>query len=347
MMTMAAGDFHSDRVAWAAASELLGREPDEIVAVNPGFSGGTVARCDCDGGQFALKRWSPGTWASRVDAIHELQNHACRTLTWLPKLKKTSAEKSRFTIGDAHFEMSTWLPGSAIPAPGESSLPVDAIYNAVFQGASAIARFHESLSSFCPDDAVASQVAPAVIRRVDRLAELKSLVPKAINRSHFASETLRRAASTLANWPSLHRAAVYTLSRWLHRPLATVWAHGDPHREHILFAGGEVVGMVDLDAIKRDNAASDLARWIGSFRGFGIDSTALAQAASAGYRLQRPFDTQAEELVKALESASWYIQLANWVVWVELEQRKFPGEMAAVDRHVAFLLRSIGVSQVS
>lgn len=358
------GDSHSgDSLVSSIVRRFLGDcGPVGLSRINQGLSGGRVFRCETARGVFALKQWPPGTPAERVDLVHEVQRKVGSIVPFLPELQPCLVEPAtRVTIQGLHFELSTWRPGSpfeptATDGPGSVQASRQAS-EALGRGAAAIARFHQASDTLAretlagatlPGDTFGcvSGIAPAVTRRLQRLETLKALVPIALKQRGWTSASLMLARKMLAEqWRLLHEQSERRLRPWLARPVPISWVLRDVHREHVLFKDGEVSGIVDFDALNRDTVATDLARWVGSFAELGVFPEVRATAelwsfVIAQYNGCRAISPCEQELAGAIEEASWYIQLANWVVWTADKDREIPGGIDAAERRVAGLLRS-------
>lgn len=330
----------ADSLCRAAALQFLKPADKSLVEnvslcrVSEGLSGAVVHRCTTNGGVFALKRWPAGTSAQRIDEVHHVQRFVGNSLSIVPPLVPWREAQTRLTFGNSHFECSRWLAGLAFDDA------IDDVAAAVHRGAAAIGQFHRSAAALGSEIAIA----PAVIQRWKRLGELKERLPVALLRSQTLTGSLRLVADRFnQTWRQLHDQSVSRLRPWISRPVPVQWVLRDVHREHILFEGGRVTAVVDFDAVKRDTVVSDLSRWVGSFREFAVDPKTLWSQAFSGYQASSAISPCEQELASAIEEASGFIYLANWVVWVACEDRDFPGGMDAVERRVAHLLRSSSV----
>ena len=356
-----------DSLAAAAVTRFLGRKPGTTLSrVSQGLSGGTVYRCSTNNGSFALKCWPAETTGQRVDEVHHVQRYAGEQLSrdnrftfkqlgqsfhpLVPKLSDLGGNQYRLTLADRHFDLSTWMPGAAFREPtvlaagdAESAIasvsglenPLS-ITSAIKAGAAAIARFHQATvdlgSEFLP--------APAVIRRLKRLEELRQELPLALANAYRLTGPAKVAAEHLTqHWHRMQRDSEAVLRIWELKPVTLQWVLRDVHREHVLFENDEVSGIVDFDAVRRDTVATDLARWVGSFAESGFSPELLWDAAITGYASVREISPCEQRLSGAIEQASWYIHLANWVTWIADESQNFPGGMVSAQRRVTALLR--------
>jgi Ser/Thr protein kinase RdoA (MazF antagonist) len=343
----------SDFQAAELVARFLGNDAYEFAQRIPqGLSGGSVYRCRTRFGLFALKRWPDQASAERIGEVHRVQQWVAQQLPFVPRLINACPEVSDretdplalgttnretiLKIDGAHFELSTWMPGKSWGGVGNTGGPESELFQALRLGADAIGRFHRQSEVLGRNEAIA----PAVIRRIERLNQLQQQLPEALSRDTRLRGAASGAVELLAKkWRLFHQVSEAQLSPWLTRPVPTSWVLRDVHREHILFEGGQVTGMVDFDAVNQDTTATDLARWVGSFADFGHPTASLWNAAMEGYTAQHTITPCEQELAGAIEEASWYIQLANWVIWTSKGNREIPGGLDAAERRVAGLLR--------
>ena len=182
----------------------------------------------------------------------------------------------------------------------------------------------------------------------------QTATPRLIDALCLAQSILR------PNWRSVAARISHLMNQHVERPTSTQLVLRDVHRDHVLFAhpptkggpstrdgistGGrpsvdkrpsftphpEVSGLVDFDAIRVDSPAADMARWAGSFLVSRQDPEPLWQSVLAGFQRQTPSRSQSDgeallELAKDLHFATKWISLANWVAWLVVEHRRFPG----------------------
>jgi Ser/Thr protein kinase RdoA (MazF antagonist) len=309
-----------------------------------GLSGAAVFACQTEQRCYALKRWPAGTSAARVDEVHEVMMESRRTLPLVPELVRCPLESTRLGWESYYYELATWMIGQPL-ADGIAPAPADMqpILSAVQAGAEAIAGFHDSVRRW----GSACAPAPAVLRRLGRIEQLRAELPQAIQRAEGLSPTLLAAANWLRR-DGLGRleAAAAMLGRWASTMVPNQIVLRDVHREHVLFAHGRVSGLIDFDAIGRDTVATDLARWVSGFLSPELDPEPMWSAAEAGYQRMRTISSAELELARAISGGSGVISLANWVVWVALKQRDFSGCYDLVDRRVGELLRRMGTDRI-
>lgn len=199
-------------------------------------------------------------------------------------------------------------------------------------------------------------------------ADRVQLTAEQQGRAAFASEcnslakTLIQAATWLVRQWSVAAPKLVARLRQHARECAELpsqWVLRDVHREHILFtqnalAGGHVVqGILDYDALEFDSPAVDLARWAGGFNtpplpgnAFTSEVSRLAEesassplhAAVAGYRRLRPFSQCEWELAETLMEVNRVGGIANWLVWLVLENRRFSVSAQQIQGRISHLI---------
>ena len=322
---------------------------DQAHRLPSGFSGAYVARCSSPSGDsFALKRWPTSTLRHRVEEIHRVVQHAAihgcpfvaqpQAIDQPPGLGRR-AGTTLCATGGGLWELSTWQPGQGATLNGS--------LEAIQAGASAIAQFHDSVTSLGTD----RQIAPAVLNRLTRLEERSAQIPsvmESIGRRglpHELRAVLLDAGHLVRwKWDEVQQRIHRSLSQYLRREVPIQYVLRDVHRDHVLFHEGKISGLIDFDAVRVDTPATDLSRWVGSFLGGNHDAGAVWDAALAGFSARSKSKTGSEAEFEAgmaadLCFASIWISLANWLVWLICEQRSFLTEPTAIASRVQNLVR--------
>jgi aminoglycoside phosphotransferase (APT) family kinase protein len=334
--------------------------------LRPGMSGARVFHCQSEP-PLVLRRWPTGTTTARVREVHRCWIELSRRCPLVPKLQSVGVAEATFAVdaGGGIWELMTWMPGR----PLEPDAPLEAITAA----AVAIGQVHEALTAL----GIWSRPAPAVSARLQRLTELDDALPSCFAadvRSRVPAELVEpvgRAAWVLQSaWPTLRVRLAGQLSPWSEKPVAVQYVLRDVHREHVLFDGGAVRGIIDFDALRVDTPATDLARWASGFDAFRRAPGPTLDAVLAGYFENRsftlaggdsrgsdskggdsrggdskgsdskggdssglsPWGSEFRTLLMAVAEASLWISLANWVVWLVHESRQFPDFQLVSDR---------------
>lgn len=325
---------------------------ESATAMAPGMSGAMVFRCRSRSGEsYALKKLPIGTKRSRVTEVHRiLQIVRSNGCSLVPRIQQCD-DQTCWESHDLLWELHEWLPGTAITSPPFDQPVLDQIQS----GAAAIRSFHSAAAGL----GVQQGIPPAIINRLTRTEQLQRELPEAFSRAGEISgqmgELVKAAASKLQlNWNAVGPEIVRSLSPYADQKMEVQFVLRDVHREHILFDGDQASGLVDFDAVRIDTPLTDLARWAGSFTSHHNTSRNENQlvwnAAMAGFFDHSPFKTglEREQQVQLAKHLSWsgsWISLANWLIWVAVERRRFPAGETAVSRRIQELLQTTGLRQ--
>lgn len=326
---------------------LRSRGVSEVVPVGGGLSGAIVYRAAGDRAQrWAVRGWPPSVSGERVSEVHRVMRLArqagCR---WTPavELAVVSGATRSWTIAAGRvWDCCEWMPGRP---PGAHDDPAAVLR----QTAAAVAQFHAAVSSLAPPPATAPPPIPvaAVKSRLQRLAELGPLLDPLLASRTFlsplqgtASATQRALDCLRQVWASQRLRALRLLEPWTGIAFKQQYVFRDIHLGNVLFHEGRLSGIVDYDAVRIDSPATDLARLIGSVRlvlppeAWDHSEETLWGEMLSVYREVGEFSTQEEQLSRVLAEVSPLISLANWLVWVVVERRSFPGPAAGVDERI-------------
>lgn len=202
-----------------------------------GFSGSALWRGEDRDARprFALKQWPDGTTVDRLTTIHFWLKQASN-LPFVPSIIPTNQGATVRVENGRVWELVQWMPGE----PG----------GRVEVGCQALSALHHQ---WRPKDAQLGPM-PAIRRRLQALADWKQRAPDRIPAwLQSGKESVRRLAESAER--SLHAWESHFV------PLQPCLC--DCHRDHLLFARGEVTGVVDFGAMKMDHVSVDLARYLG------------------------------------------------------------------------------------
>ena len=321
--------------------------------INPGASGARILRCPVDENEsLALRRYPKSTQLVRVDEIHKILHHASsRGCDIVPRILPLTRDTYPYVEDGYLWELSEWKPGSPLDA--------DATVEQIASGARAIGEFHRATQGLV----AAVKVCPAVSNRVHRIHKLDSLLQNAIDdglrlteNGHVAfpqtlQNTLKNAAAFLKfHWADFRRSSLRRLKPFENLKVPCQYVLRDVHREHVLFSTDgsgrqRVTGIIDFDAIRIDCPETDLARWLSSFEKWWNTPEEVWATALAGYRRGSSLENRDQksdslelmrELVTLLADTGIMIGLANWLVWLIYEKRRFPSVLA-IDERIAEL----------
>ena len=320
-----------------------------IVPIAPGMSGAAVFRCESvTGDQYALKRWPSEIRRNRIDEVHRVIRFSHESgYELVPRLFSIHGQGTA-TQADGFWELSQWMPGEPIA----DSVSIGRAKS----GAAAITRFHASANKL----GVKVQSPPAAAARLERIGELAKTIPEAlkINPADRLPTRLAGAVSQAqlvlrARWRDVVPDLTQQLAELTGRHLTTQYALRDAHRSHVLFQGEHVSGIIDFDAIRIDTPAADFARWAGSLIALSSASTngihaenatefdpeSIWKAVLAGLKCESSSNNQADaeqviDMARTLHNATTWASLANWVVWLLVDGRRFPAGEDVVRKRI-------------
>ena len=264
-----------------------------------GLSGAVLWRGDdADTSLFALKAWPPGATADRLAAIHGLMRRAAH-LPFVPSVLPTADGRSVVEAAGRVWDLCRWMPGTADTHAEPSP---ERIANA----AAALAALHRAWAPPAPT----LGPCPAVLRRLDTLAAARR-IPLSVGRltAHAPlADAARRAAAVVAR---LAPAAERALAPWVVRPVPLQPCLVDARRDHVLFTGDAVTGLVDYGAVQDDHPAADLARLLGELAG---DDEARFAAGLASHAAAGGPPEPVPGFARLLDRTGVVAALAGWLV---------------------------------
>jgi hypothetical protein len=309
----------------------IGARSDAVAAIEPGFSGGRVWRVGTAGGDRAVKAWPVGVTTDRVAIVHRLQRIA---VPIVPELDSIDGA-TWIHDGNRVWESASWIPG----AP----LPDDAAAERILECTTAIASFHKKVIHLNHS----LGIAPAITQRISAARsieqKIQNLRPTDDSKLPTSVQDVLRAAieRTRRNGPGVMRQIRDSMDQHARHPLPLIWCLRDIHREHLLVDCGRA-GIIDLDAVRVDTPATDLSRWLGSFRVSGDQTLDIISAAIerwADEMQDRTFlGSSPVRLISDLLWSTAWISLAQWSVWVGCEERSFEVSPDRLANRIGFWL---------
>lgn len=299
--------------------------------ISGGFSGAGVWKISSEAGTFAVRSWPNGGLSSgRIRGLHRLLEHLCSCgLKFVSSPVVSKAGATLAEVDGQRWQIEPWLPGEADRTDAISD---ERISNAMY----ALSEWHAVASTFRPTTETREWFAcrteaasPAVserLRLTDRwlqqdLRFVSDRLQPISEFDHLAARICRLAAEAL---PLIRSDLLATsIVRFNLQPcLRDVW------REHVLFDGDEVSGIIDPSACRTENVATDLARLIGSFAG---DDRKLWDTAIDAYCSRRPLTLIEYQLVRTLDRSAVVLSPLTWLRRRYLEDVGFD-EVAVVKR---------------
>lgn len=282
-----------------------------------GFSGASFWRITAPAGRLCLRRWPPEhPTPQRLQYIHAVLRHVQQQgVAGLPCPLETRQGRSFVDCQHHLWELVPWLEGEA--DRGRVSGPARLV--AAMQ---ALARFHAAAASF-PSAEAARGPSPALAQR---LALLQSLlggdaqrISAAVSAQH-GGELVRLARRLL----ELFELAVPLVARRL-EPATRIVVSLQPcirdiRREHVLYQGDQVSGLIDFGAMSHECAASDIARLLGSLV---QDDANLWRQGLAAYLAVNDLEVETQQLIGVFDQTAVLLSGTNWLRWLYLERRQF------------------------
>jgi Ser/Thr protein kinase RdoA (MazF antagonist) len=295
----------------------------EALGAAGGFSGAVLWRVAARPGPLCLRRWPlEHPDEPRLRFIHDVLLTVYRLgIAEVPAPLVNEERQTFLRAGGALWELTPWMPGQA---DYEDDPRPDKLHNAMRW----LARFH-----------LAAAPAKRRVARSPGLAERAALVERLKSGEY---EEIRRR-HPVAEWPDFSDRAARVLAAFAERAggveydLHVAGAMNvqlqpcirDIHRDHVLFDGERVAGVVDFGAMRVECVAGDIARLLGSLAGNDRDRWTDGLAA---YEEVRPLDEDERRLVAVFDDSGVLLSGMNWLRWICLEGRTFPDPERVVAR---------------
>ena len=114
----------------------------------------------------------------------------------------------------------------------------------------------------------------------------------------------------------------------------------DIRREHVLFEGNRVSGIIDFGALRLETVAGDVARLLDSLAN---DDLAMWQHGLAANQSVRPLSDDELTLVEAFDLSAPLLSGLNWIDWIFRGGRTFedPAEVVRRVKEIAGHIESL------
>jgi Ser/Thr protein kinase RdoA (MazF antagonist) len=278
-----------------------------------GFSGARVWKVGRSGeAPLCLRRWPPAAMPrARLSELHRWLSHLHQGGVPVAVPLRTATGESLVESGGVLWQLEPWLPGEP---HSDAAIPAARVESAL----RCLALLHRRSAAYAATDegrvwfACGRGPSPAVSERLSLLADWgrdrQQQVRESLQRrsaampAALALEILKRGAPLL---PRIQRElqGVAHVEVPLHPCLRDVW------RDHILFQGRAVSGMIDPSAARTECVACDLTRWLGSVLPDDAPHWAAALDYYAGVRAL----TEGElRLLPALDRSSVLLSGLHW-----------------------------------
>lgn len=300
-------------------------------AQGSGFSGAEIFRCTTPLGHYALRCWpAEHPTSGHIRTIHTLLSrafeHGC---SFIPVPVANLHGETLLEFAGFRWQLEPWMPGT----PDLERQPRREHLAGAF---AALARLHRAFS-------VAGSGAPGLERSpalLERIRVLEGCLAGDLHRvlTAFNNEYLADWDDRVRRYMKLFERAAPAVDRLLRRAASCDYALQpvvrDVHREHILFTGDEVSGIVDFGALTVDTPAIDLARLLGSYE---IDDAARRDVLLKAYF--PPLSMEERWAVEAFDKSGALLSPFRWLWWLFVERRTFRDSAAVAHRFDVLLQR--------
>ena len=288
-----------------------------------GWSGSLLWRVEAASGQdYCLRRWpAEHPSAERLELIHSILEHVgSHGFEKLPTPIRTAS--GTFVTHENHlWELALWLRGEAVSGAYPSTERLRAAMRALADFHVAAATFYRSIG-----------FAPTITERLRIFHKLQG------GDLHAIETALRRPLDPLLDIRAqpLFEAASSALADdcWNHLAahardqLPLQPAIRDIHRDHVLFLGDEVSGIIDFGALRIDTPLADVARLLGSMAGndahlreTALDAYSGRRAAREGEAPAEPLSPHERKLINVLDQTVLILSVFSWLRWLYMERR--------------------------
>ncbi|MCE9608399.1 MAG: phosphotransferase [Planctomycetia bacterium] len=305
-----------------------------------GLSGAEVYRIVAPAGTFSLRCW-PAEHPSddQLRGIHRLLEAAFRRgCSFIPVPIVALAGESFVEVAGRRWQLEPWMPGQADLSPRPRLERLAAAMTA-------LAQFHQATAEDGSSFLVQRAHSPGI---AERLRILKGCLSGDVQKVRDAlGSAVRPEWQTRAErYFTLFAAAVGAVYDRLKLVAANEYrlqpVIRDVHREHLLFDGDRVTGIVDFGAMSVDHPAVDLARLFGSFE---IDDVPTRSELVQVYDPR--FTREELELIDAFDRSGALLSPFRWLWWLFVERRTFRDERAVAHRFDVLLQRLTRLSAES
>jgi Ser/Thr protein kinase RdoA (MazF antagonist) len=291
---------------------LAGANAVQALGNAGGWSGSRLWRiAAADGNSYCLRRWPvEHPTAERLRFIHEVLLHVGARLPVVSQPLRTNRDETFVRFQEHFWELNRWMPGK--PA---SETPVS--LSRVRAAMRTLAQFHslaaEFKSDFGPASAISDRLRLFDATKRGQLEAIEHAMGTPLDAELDARcRKLLSAVKALLARDSLVTALSQTGS------LLLIPAIRDIHREHVLFKGDEVTGVIDFGALRLDTPLTDIARLLGSLVG---DENEARICGLEAYAEVRPLSDKEGRLVQILDDSGLAGAALNWLLWLYLDRR--------------------------
>jgi len=320
-----------------AVAQVLARFPAWIAAGTPrpignagGFSGSQFWVWTNRAGAWGLRRWPHShPNVETLQFIHELLM-AAKHCSFVPIPQFTINNQTIVPFDGYLWEVTPWMPGCADFGKNPSISRLQSAMCALAELHVAIRSIRVELLEPSPSPSLKqreSELHRLVQGELDRIQSAVIEHPR--NRCSWyerigdvALEILHNVRLTVE---MVHSEVLggLELDVRLQPVVRDIW------RDHILFLGDRVTGIVDFGAARLDTVISDVTRLLGSLAG---DNEAGRTAGLEAYETINQLTAEEKNLMNAFDRSLVLLSPLSWLRWIFLEKRQFETPEKVVER---------------
>lgn len=315
-----------------------------------GLSGARIWQMTGQRGSFCLREWpQPYPDSDKLREIHRCQIWARKKgLEFVPAVviigsgemaHLAAKDPPTFVMAEGHFwELTEWLPGLANywESPSQERLKASA---------KALANLHlvwreltRSLSSLTVPAKVQGDQVPAI---ADRCAKLRNLNVQVVVEMQEKLERFNEmpwympAKEILRQIDGLKPTLYSALAYWHKYTFPCQYVLRDVWHDHVLFRGDHCTGLIDYGSLRVDTVATDLVRMLGSLTKSDPDSD--WDIAVEAYQEVAELEEVELAILRDLYESSVVLSGIQWIQWLAVEGKAFPGKNEFVNHRIAEL----------
>jgi homoserine kinase type II len=297
-----------------------------------GFSGSQIWRLETPRGSICLRKWPPEhPEPAQLRYIYDVLTAVAKAgFAFCPVPVWTTAGDS-FVSHDGHlWEIAPWMRGQPADLKRLDEVQTRDRIDAAL---TALGEFHRAITVGAADN-LRRDHPPGIVKRLAQLSALHAggldeLSRQIAIRREIWLELGDRSANLLDAFRAASPAVMESLRQSANLDVEIRPCIRDIHRDHVLFEGNRVSGIIDFGAMQRDNLACDVARLLGSMTG---DRANFWEAGVAAFQGVHPLSETERRLVRVYDESGVLLSGINWLRWIFVEQRSFENRAAVLTR---------------
>ncbi|QDS98913.1 phosphotransferase enzyme family protein [Adhaeretor mobilis] len=324
-------ELHLEKVIAQWLPPSRGRSVQELGS-HGGLSGARLWKIDYQEQSYCLRQLPDRPPAERLAEIHgfldHLQSQQCQ---FTPRVMRTLRGETHIFENGHAWELLTWLPGAALPV---KDLQGEQTKTAL----ETLATVHILADSLRTSPEVSSggsrgiQVRDSTLKGLSQDIYQARMAELIVTSDSLYAERCQRMFAALRSCLPIIQEEV---AKVVQMPLPLRWILGDVHREHLLFTGNEVTGLIDFGAVRVDSPMTDVARLLGSTT---LDDHEKWTAGLTAYTLIRRISPSELATMAAFDAGGVAVAANRWLHWLLVSDEEISHlAPSAVQERLCFL----------